>query len=404
MPNTIIGSSGTSTGITNAVRKTDSANEQIPSVGIEGSSSTTKNISEKKEGGGGEKISFAESQFYARSSDIPSSSNRRDLLEEKKPELPIENSFSQPCTRTVVSSSIIINPFERLRPMEIRPTIEEATLQIFEQPQDTLSKVIEPVKIPDETNDSSTSTNTSRSIHLPVEKQRGLSEIIRKRNSKSKVEDYKRSIQKSSAVDEDEPGPSTLPSSNNEPEPPPPPAVVPTDHTPKFFDVPINVQNKNDQRAQLSIERLNSLLSQEDEQEYVSDIYDNSSSNLLRNFRVDEKLSVADKRNLFETINKDTQIGGTLPRSKSFKTEESAPTTTKKYANGNQRSQTENIVKTTDENETFDDDISKLSFKEKMTLFNKKKPAGLTPTSSLKNNRNRQTQVIVRVEKIFDRL
>lgn len=66
---------------------------------------------------------------------------------------------------------------------------------------------------------------------------------------------------------------------------------------------------------------------------------------------------------------------------------------TKKYANGNQRAQTENIVKT-EENETFDDDISKLSFKEKMILFNKNKTMGLTPTSSLKNNRNRLTQVL----------
>jgi hypothetical protein len=71
---------------------------------------------------------------------------------------------------------------------------------------------------------------------------------------------------------------------------------------------------------------------------------------------------------------------------------------TKKYTNGNQNSQIED--QTTEipsekkpENESFDDDISKLSFKEKMTLFNKKKSIGLTPTSSLKTNRNRLTQV-----------
>lgn len=52
-------------------------------------------------------------------------------------------------------------------------------------------------------NDSSTSTTTTnRSIYLPVEKQRGLSEIIRKRNSRYKVEDYKRSYQKSNTFDE----------------------------------------------------------------------------------------------------------------------------------------------------------------------------------------------------------
>jgi hypothetical protein len=50
-------------------------------------------------------------------------------------------------------------------------------------------------------NDSSTST-TNRSIHLPVEKQRGISEIIRKRNSRYKVEDYKRSFQKANTIDE----------------------------------------------------------------------------------------------------------------------------------------------------------------------------------------------------------
>lgn len=53
----------------------------------------------------------------------------------------------------------------------------------------------------DDNNDSSTST-TNRSIHLPVEKQRGLSEVIRKRNSRFKVEDYKRSFQKSNTIDE----------------------------------------------------------------------------------------------------------------------------------------------------------------------------------------------------------
>jgi hypothetical protein len=53
----------------------------------------------------------------------------------------------------------------------------------------------------DDNNDSSTST-TNRSIYLPVEKQRGLSEIIRKRNSRFKVEDYKRSFQKSNTIDE----------------------------------------------------------------------------------------------------------------------------------------------------------------------------------------------------------
>lgn len=51
-------------------------------------------------------------------------------------------------------------------------------------------------------NDSST-ISTNRSVHLPVEKQRSLSEIIRKRNSRYKVEDYKRSFQKFHTFDEE---------------------------------------------------------------------------------------------------------------------------------------------------------------------------------------------------------
>ena len=57
----------------------------------------------------------------------------------------------------------------------------------------------------DEMNDQQTDVSistTNRSIHLPVEKQRGISEIIRKRNSRFKVEDYKRSFQRSSTFDE----------------------------------------------------------------------------------------------------------------------------------------------------------------------------------------------------------
>lgn len=54
----------------------------------------------------------------------------------------------------------------------------------------------------DDNNDSTSISTSNRSIYLPIEKQRGLSEIIRKRNSRYKVEDYKRSIQKSSTFDE----------------------------------------------------------------------------------------------------------------------------------------------------------------------------------------------------------
>ena len=76
---------------------------------------------------------------------------------------------------------------------------------------------------------------------------------------------------------------------------------------------------------------------------------------------------------------------------------------TKKYASEHQRSQTENICllhrndemlsEKKNENDTFDDEISKLSFKEKMSLFNKNETIKLVPTSSLKCHRNRLTQV-----------
>jgi hypothetical protein len=153
--------------------------------------------------------------------------------------------------------------------MEIQSRTEETSLQIFDQPNDRLPEIPSKILIPDQfddNNDSSTSTTTNRSIHLPVEKQRGLSEIIRKRNSKCKVEDYKRSIQKSTTVDE-EPIIQTIPTSKNDHE-----LIVSTilpsvDLTPKYFDVPINVQNTNDKRAQLSIERLNLLLSKDEQQE-----------------------------------------------------------------------------------------------------------------------------------------
>lgn len=73
---------------------------------------------------------------------------------------------------------------------------------------------------------------------------------------------------------------------------------------------------------------------------------------------------------------------------------------TKKYGSENQRSKTENIlcaiptsIDNKNEENSFDDDTSKLSFKEKMTLFNKKNSKGLTSSHSLKHNRNRLTQV-----------
>jgi len=90
-----------------------------------------------------------------------------------------------------------INPFERLRSLEIQ-TERKMTPPLVRPLKSSLEKMHRDF---DDNNDSSTST-TNRSIHLPVEKQRGMSEIIRKRNSRNKVEDYKRSFQKSNTFDE----------------------------------------------------------------------------------------------------------------------------------------------------------------------------------------------------------
>jgi hypothetical protein len=98
--------------------------------------------------------------------------------------------------------TISANPFERLRPLDlqIEPTIT-ITPPLIRPLKSSLEKMQHDF---DDNNDSSTST-TNRSIHLPVEKQRGISEIIRKRNSRYKVEDYKRSFQKSNTFDELQP-------------------------------------------------------------------------------------------------------------------------------------------------------------------------------------------------------
>ena len=89
------------------------------------------------------------------------------------------------------------NPFERLRPLETESqrTMTPPLVRPLKSSIEGLQRDF------DDNNDSSTST-TNRSKHLPVEKQRGLSEIVRKRNSRTKVEDYKRSFQKSNTFDE----------------------------------------------------------------------------------------------------------------------------------------------------------------------------------------------------------
>ena len=204
------------------------------------------------------------------------------------------NSSSSLSIQTVrpLSSTIIINPFERLRPLDMRHeprSSEESSLQIFDRtfvaakrdsfPDDLssstrltfvrpLEKAVEPLlDQADDFNDSSTSTTTSRSIHLPVEKQRGLSEIIRKRNSRCKVEDYKRSCQKPTALDEDEQCNRTLPTSKSDHELVLRSSQVPTLSKAHSVEIPIEIPFNNDKRAQKSIERLNVLLSTEETSE-----------------------------------------------------------------------------------------------------------------------------------------
>jgi hypothetical protein len=79
-----------------------------------------------------------------------------------------------------------------------------------------------------------------------------------------------------------------------------------------------------------------------------------------------------------------------------------SPMLTKKYASGKQRSKTENLssnddndspFEPTDSTEIFDDDTSKLSFKDKMTMFNQKKKLETATSPQIKGNRNRLTQV-----------
>jgi hypothetical protein len=80
-----IGSSGTSTGITNSVRKNETVNNQTYAV-VESTPSTTKIIGEKREGENikqQSEITLAESQFYARTSNTPYS-KRHEANEENE--------------------------------------------------------------------------------------------------------------------------------------------------------------------------------------------------------------------------------------------------------------------------------------------------------------------------------
>ncbi|CAF1063837.1 unnamed protein product [Adineta ricciae] len=459
-----IGSSGTHTGITNSVRKNETRTERKhPTVestpSIRSNAVSTPIITREREGDdimqqSNAGISLTESQFYARTSNTPQT-KRSDLNERKMNEISHDNVADMKISRNQMvrdnvlpthwirdekavqkqefvlnepvdtnspsmsrparplSSTSVINPFERLRPMDMQNKPHESkdeSLQIFDQLSNSSSQPIPQQKISlesvpvnkftrmsaepiDDNNDSSTSTATNRSIHLPVEKQRGMSEIIRKRNSRSKVEDYKRSIQKASTYDEDQ---HTIPSKVEHELSSVIENASPTDRKPKQInkafsvDIPISFEHNNDNRAQMSIERLNVLLSNEELRDVTNEL--------------DEKASVANKKTLFETFSKDPKLGGTLPRSKSFKTEEPAPPA-RRLSIENQRFEKEDqpevdspTEKKQPEDETFDDDISKLSFKEKMTLFKKKNIIGTPTLAVAKPNRSRLTQPITAEE------
>ncbi|CAF1055457.1 unnamed protein product, partial [Didymodactylos carnosus] len=310
-------------------------------------------------------------------------------------------------------------------------------------------------------NDSSSSTTTvsrSNQIHLPVEKQRAVSEILRKRNSMQKVADYKRSFQKTNTFDEDDNNKNnifmqqqqkqrTLPISksdhalssmgitNNSKNYDDNSTVMKQMHLNKAFSVDAQLEtlekNENDdQRAKLSIERLNKLLStSNDELNGNSNEHLRLIQNVHQEDDVKEKMSVAAKKNLFETFSKDSCFG--LTRSKSFKQQDertannqpsvqNTTTITKRY-NPLKRSKTEDVVLYEENYEylvdsssssseqkshpeqnvndkQYNDDTSKLSFKDKMTLFNQNKSLRNTLSTSLKNSRSRLTQPVTAEE------
>lgn len=123
-------------------------------------------------------------------------------------------------------------------------------------------------------------SSVNRSVHLPVEKQRGMSEIIRKRNSRFKVEDYKRAFQRSSTFDEvdcEQHRPlsssksdqtlaknfaeDSLVSSLVTESPKSTRRLTKT----KSFEIPIEIENEQEQRKQMSIEKLNDLINKPSE-------------------------------------------------------------------------------------------------------------------------------------------
>ncbi|CAF0899341.1 unnamed protein product [Rotaria sp. Silwood1] len=316
---------------------------------------------------------------------------------------------------TTSSNTIIPNAFQRLHRFDIENEFQNETIitsssaSITRPLKDSIEKMQHDI---DDNNDTSTST-TNRSIHLPIDKQRSLSEIIRKRNSRYKVEDYKRSFQKFHTFDQPQSdyyrslttSKSDHALSNNQTSIS---NMNPTEikrlTKTKSVDIPIEY-NK---RTHISMEQFEPINNNAEKK------------NSTENNEINDKMTVAAKRNLFETFSKDVQFSPRLTRSKSFKQENSSllsseiksPLLSKTYNNEKQQQQQQqqqskpediipseiDDISVEHKSDVFDDDTSKLTFREKMILFNKKKNMGLTLQSSLKTNRNRLTQPITAEE------
>jgi hypothetical protein len=111
-----IGSSGPNTGITNSVRK----NETINNTVIESIPSTN----DKKEG-----ISFAETQFYARTSNTPPCSKRHDINDEKitneiYSSPPLDDTFHDAIDDLNISKDQLINEEEKTQELFIKEPID----------------------------------------------------------------------------------------------------------------------------------------------------------------------------------------------------------------------------------------------------------------------------------------
>ncbi|CAF2917376.1 unnamed protein product [Rotaria sp. Silwood2] len=479
-----IGNSGTSTGITNSIRKNEitvdqtnilvesSSSKQLSSAKTRDNKKEGRNIMQKEQKTGS---SLAEPQFYARTSntstkkqydlifqkpdqiysspmikdtyhdaiddlqinkdpitDIRNMSTKiytnwnptyeeeyikhpipnQELLIVEPRDVKIQKSFPLENEKITTSSinTIVPNAFQCLHPFDIENEFQNETIITSSS-----SSLIRPLKSSiekmqhdfDDNNDTSTST-TNRSIYLPIEKQRSLSEIIRKRNSRYKVEDYKRSFQKFHTFDQQQSDYyRSLTTSKS-------------DHTLSNNQTSISNTSPKETKRLIKTKSVD-LPTEYNKRTYTSmeqfepnnKNFEQKNSN--KNNEINDKMTVAAKKNLFEVFSKDIPPSPHLTRSKSFKQENSSlvsneiksPLLAKTYniEKQQQQSKPEDIILSeTDDisvehtTDVFGDDTSKLTFKEKMVLFNKTKNMGLTSSSSLKPNRSRLTQPITAEE------